>query len=241
MKRLGVNIDHVATVRNARGDSHPDPYYAALQVVKMGADSVTIHLREDRRHINDLDAKKICKSKKVLINLEISINDKIVNNALRIKPDYICLVPENRKEVTTEGGLNLVKYKKKLKEYENWFFRTQLDFWRSLSGRQFEIELASLLKKHGHTVKVVGGAGDKGIDIILDNNTAVQCKAHKSKVGPAAIRDLIGSMQNANYKQGILASVNGFSKGVYEYNKKNNIELLDASNYIQMQKELSDG
>lgn len=136
---------------------------------------------------------------------------------------------------------NLKKYKKKLKEYENWFFRTQLDFWRSLSGRQFEIELASLLKKHGHTVKVVGGAGDKGIDIILDNNTAVQCKAHKSKVGPAAIRDLIGSMQNANYKQGILASVNGFSKGVYEYNKKNNIELLDASNYIQMQKELSDG
>jgi HJR/Mrr/RecB family endonuclease len=136
---------------------------------------------------------------------------------------------------------NLKKYKKKLKEYENWFFRTQLDFWRSLSGRQFEIELASLLKKHGHTVKVVGGAGDKGIDIILDNNTAVQCKAYKSKVGPAAIRDLIGSMQNANYKQGILASVNGFSKGVYEYNKKNNIELLDASHYIQLQKEISDG
>jgi HJR/Mrr/RecB family endonuclease len=136
---------------------------------------------------------------------------------------------------------NLKKYKKKLKEYETWFFRTQLDFWRSLSGRQFEIELASLLKKHGHTVKVVGGAGDKGIDIILDNNTAVQCKAYKSKVGPAAIRDLIGSMQNANYEQGILASVNGFSKGVYEYNKKNNIELLDASHYIQMQKELSNG
>ena len=136
---------------------------------------------------------------------------------------------------------NLKKYKKKLKEYETWFFRTQLDFWRSLSGRQFEIELASLLKKHGHTVKVVGGVGDKGIDIILDNNTAVQCKAYKSKVGPAAIRDLIGSMQNANYEQGILASVNGFSKGVYEYNKKNNIELLDASHYIQLQKEISDG
>jgi pyridoxine 5-phosphate synthase len=115
VKRLGVNIDHVATVRNARGEYHPDPYSAALQVVKMGADSVTIHLREDRRHIKDLDAKKICKTKKVLVNLEISINEKIVNNALRIKPDYICLVPENRKEVTTEGGLNLVKYKKKLK------------------------------------------------------------------------------------------------------------------------------
>ncbi len=115
MKRLGVNIDHVATIRNARGEHHPDPYYAALNVVKMGADSVTIHLREDRRHINDLDAKKICKSKKILVNLEISINNKIVRKALKIKPDYICIVPENRKEVTTEGGLNLKKNKKNLK------------------------------------------------------------------------------------------------------------------------------
>ena len=126
MKRLGVNIDHVATVRNARGEDHPDPYYAALQVVKMGADSVTIHLREDRRHINDLDAKKICKTKKVLVNLEISINDKIVNNALKIKPDYICLVPENRKEVTTEGGLNLIKYKKKLKNIIEKFKKNKI-------------------------------------------------------------------------------------------------------------------
>jgi len=126
VKRLGVNIDHVATVRNARGERHPDPLYAALQVVKMGADSVTIHLREDRRHINDLDAKKICKSKKILVNLEISINNKIVNNALKIKPDFICLVPENRKEVTTEGGLNLVKYKKKLKNIIEKFKKNKI-------------------------------------------------------------------------------------------------------------------
>ncbi len=115
MKRLGVNIDHIATLRNARGEIHPDPCYAASEVVKMGADSVTIHLREDRRHINDLDAKKICKLKKILVNLEISMNDKIVKNALKIKPNYICIVPENRKEVTTEGGLNLDKNQKKLK------------------------------------------------------------------------------------------------------------------------------
>jgi pyridoxine 5-phosphate synthase len=115
VKRLGVNIDHIATLRNARGEIHPDPCYAAFEVVKMGADSVTIHLREDRRHINDLDAKKICKLKKILVNLEISMNDKIVNNALKIKPNYICIVPENRNEVTTEGGLNLDKNQKKLK------------------------------------------------------------------------------------------------------------------------------
>ena len=126
MKRLGVNIDHIATVRNARGENHPDPYHAALQVVKMGADSVTIHLREDRRHINDLDAKKICKSKKVLVNLEISMNDEIVKNALKIKPNFICIVPENRKEVTTEGGLNLVKNKKKLSKIIERFKKAKI-------------------------------------------------------------------------------------------------------------------
>lgn len=130
MKRLGVNIDHIATIRNARGEKHPDPYYAATQVINMGADSVTIHLREDRRHINDLDAKNICNLKKVLVNLEISMNDTIVKNALKIKPDYICIVPENRKEVTTEGGLNLEKNQKKLntiiKKFKKAKIRTSL-------------------------------------------------------------------------------------------------------------------
>ena len=116
MKRLGVNIDHVATVRNARGESHPDPVKAAQFVKNSGADSITIHLREDRRHIKDSDAKKICSIKKLSVNLEISTNDKIVRNALNIKPNFICLVPENRKEVTTEGGLNLVKNKNKIKK-----------------------------------------------------------------------------------------------------------------------------
>lgn len=114
MKRLGVNIDHIATLRNARGEFHPDPYYAANFVKKKGADSVTIHLREDRRHIKDLDAKKICSIKNLLVNLEISTKDEIIKNALRIKPDFVCIVPENRKEITTEGGLNLKKNKKKI-------------------------------------------------------------------------------------------------------------------------------
>ena len=116
MKRLGVNIDHVATLRNARGEFHPDPFFAAKYVKQQGADSITIHLREDRRHIRDLDAKKICSIKNLLVNLEISIKDEIVKNALRIKPNYICIVPENRKEITTEGGLNLSKNKNKIKK-----------------------------------------------------------------------------------------------------------------------------
>ena len=91
MKRLGVNIDHIATLRNARGESHPNPVLAARHVISKGADSVTIHLREDRRHINDLDVKKICSLKNVLVNLEISINAKIVDYALKIKPDLFAL------------------------------------------------------------------------------------------------------------------------------------------------------
>ena len=113
MKRLGVNIDHIATLRNARGELHPDPFFAAKYVKNQGADSITIHLREDRRHIRDLDAKKICSIKNLLVNLEITIKDEMVKNALKIKPDYICIVPENRKEITTEGGLDLSKNKKK--------------------------------------------------------------------------------------------------------------------------------
>ena len=116
MKKLGVNIDHVATIRNARGEFHPDPLSVAKFVKNSGADSITIHLREDRRHINDMDAKKICSTKGIFVNLEISTNPSIMKIALKIKPDFICIVPENRKEVTTEGGLDVKSNKKKLKD-----------------------------------------------------------------------------------------------------------------------------
>ena len=114
MKRLGINIDHIATVRNARGESHPSPLNAAKLAMKYGASSITIHLREDRRHINDLDMKNLCKIKKIPINLEISTNFKILKIALKNRPQFVCLVPEKRKEITTEGGLNLLKNKKKI-------------------------------------------------------------------------------------------------------------------------------
>ena len=127
MKRLGINIDHVATLRNARGEFHPDPVYAAKFVKKIGADSVTIHLREDKRHINDLDAKRICSIKKLLVNLEISTNNSIVKNALKIKPKFICIVPENRNEITTEGGLDLKKNKNKIKKIISQFKKKRLE------------------------------------------------------------------------------------------------------------------
>ena len=114
MKRLGVNIDHVATLRNARGGLHPDPFLAAKQAMSNGADSITIHLREDRRHIKDIDLKNIAKSK-IPLNLEIAANDQMLNIALRYKPNFICLVPEKRKEITTEGGINILKNLVKIK------------------------------------------------------------------------------------------------------------------------------
>ena len=127
MKRLGVNIDHIATIRNARGENHPDPIFAAKFVKKSGADSITIHLREDRRHINDNDAKQICSIKKLLVNLEISTNYKMVKSAIRLKPNFVCLVPENRKEITTEGGLNLKKNKIQLKKIILQFKKKKLE------------------------------------------------------------------------------------------------------------------
>jgi len=111
--RLGVNIDHVATVRNARGEIYPSPLRAALIAQRSGADSVTIHLREDRRHINELDLKQIKLNLKIPLNLEIAATQEMLKIALISKPPFICIVPEKRKEVTTEGGLNL-NYNKKL-------------------------------------------------------------------------------------------------------------------------------
>ena len=147
MKRLGVNIDHIATIRNARGENHPDPILAAKFVKKSGADSITIHLREDRRHINDNDAKQICSIKKLLVNLEISTNYKMVKSAIRLKPNFVCLVPENRKEITTEGGLNLKKNKIQLKKIISQFkkkkIRTSLFINPSLNDIKISKELKS--------------------------------------------------------------------------------------------------
>lgn len=115
MPQLGVNIDHVATLRQARREFDPDPVAAALICVKAGADSIVAHLREDRRHINDKDIMHLKRKVKVRFNLEMSLDEKIVRIAGRIKPDQATLVPERRAEVTTEGGLDVVKHFKRVK------------------------------------------------------------------------------------------------------------------------------
>ncbi len=104
--RLGVNIDHVATVRNARGGQHPDPFAAALLAIGAGADGITAHLREDRRHIRDADMERLAASPEIRLNFEMAATDEMVGIALRLRPAACCLVPERRAEVTTEGGLD---------------------------------------------------------------------------------------------------------------------------------------
>jgi pyridoxine 5-phosphate synthase len=115
MVKLGVNIDHVATLRQARGGIEPDPIKAACLCVKAGADSIVAHLREDRRHIQDKDLIKLKEIIKSRLNLEMSINPGIVDIACRLKPDQATLVPEKRQELTTEGGLNVALYRDKIK------------------------------------------------------------------------------------------------------------------------------
>jgi len=112
---LGVNIDHVATVRNARGTVYPEPIYAALIAEEAGADGITAHLREDRRHIKDRDIELLVQLLQTRLNLEMAVTDEMLELAQRIQPAHCCLVPEKREEVTTEGGLDVVGQFNKVK------------------------------------------------------------------------------------------------------------------------------
>ena len=115
--RLGVNIDHVATVRNARGEAHPDPVRAAVAAEAAGADGITAHLREDRRHIRDADMYAIRQAVTVPLNFEMAATDEMVGIALDVKPNAACIVPERREEVTTEGGLAVAGRESELEPY----------------------------------------------------------------------------------------------------------------------------
>jgi pyridoxine 5-phosphate synthase len=110
IKSLGVNIDHIATLRQARATVYPDPFYAAKIAEENGADSITMHLREDRRHIQKQDVLNVFKGMETKLNLEMAVTTEMVDFALELKPQDVCLVPEKREELTTEGGLDVVKH-----------------------------------------------------------------------------------------------------------------------------------
>lgn len=113
---LGINIDHVATLREARGTSYPDPVYAAVQAEFFGADSITMHLREDRRHIQDDDVYRMKAAIQTKLNLEMAVTDEMIAIASEVLPEDCCLVPEKREELTTEGGLDVVSQQDKIND-----------------------------------------------------------------------------------------------------------------------------
>jgi pyridoxine 5-phosphate synthase len=158
--KLGINIDHIATLRNARGQGNPSILRALKVCEKAKVDILTVHLREDRRHINDNDLKLLKKNARIPINLEMALTDEMIAISKRIKPNFICLVPENRNEITTEGGLNLEKIsKKKLKSLLTVCHSNGIELSAFINPNKKAIELAKKLKFQ--TVELHTGSLDK--------------------------------------------------------------------------------
>ena len=143
--RLGVNIDHVATIRNSRGETYPDPLRAALLAQKSGADSITIHLREDRRHIRDRDLKNIKKKIKIPLNLEMAPTKEMLDIAIKHRPNFVCIVPEKRNEITTEGGLNIKKNLKFLKRIIEKLKKNKIRVSLFIDPKVSDIKLSKIL------------------------------------------------------------------------------------------------
>src|SRR6478752_6492662 len=166
--RLGVNIDHVATVRNARGGRHPDPVRAALLAIEAGADGITAHLREDRRHIRDEDMARLKAEISKPLNFEMAATDDMMRISLATKPHAVCLVPERRQEVTTEGGLDVVGQHNALAPYIARLNDAGIRVSLFIAADPAQIEMAARLRAPvieihtgGWCDAVVGGHADK--------------------------------------------------------------------------------
>lgn len=146
MKKLGVNIDHVATLRQARKTYFPSPAEAARVAEKNGADGITIHLREDRRHIQDFDLPAVRKACRIPINLEMALNSGVIKIALKFRPEKVCIVPEKRQEVTTEGGLDLKPNLQKLKKLIPEFKKRKTEVSLFIDPDPQQIRMAALVK-----------------------------------------------------------------------------------------------
>ena len=158
--KLGVNIDHIATLRNARGQDNPSILRALKVCEKVKVDTLTVHLREDRRHINDSDLKLLKKHSRLPINLEMALTDEMILISKKIKPKFICLVPEKRNEITTEGGLNLEKISKsKLKSLLSICHSNGIELSAFINPNKKAIDLAKKLQFQ--TVELHTGSLDK--------------------------------------------------------------------------------
>ena len=169
MAKLGVNIDHVATLRQARKGPFPDPVYAASICEKAGCNSIVAHLREDRRHINDNDIRRLRQSVKTRFNLEMSISAEIIDIACLVKPHQATLVPEKRKELTTEGGLDILKQKSKIKKAV-----------KKLSESGIEVSL--FIDPDKKQISAVSETGAKIIELHTGKYAAAKTQSQRNKL-----------------------------------------------------------
>ncbi len=178
--RLGVNIDHVATIRNARGGEHPDPVRAALLAMKAGADGITAHLREDRRHIRDNDIFRLKNEVALPLNMEMAATEEMLQIALKVKPHACCIVPEKRQEITTEGGLDVVGGKKILlpmiKKLQD--ARIKVSLFIDADAKQIEASSqvgADIVEIHaGPYTKATGEKRQKELDKIIKSAKIIE-------------------------------------------------------------------
>ena len=188
MAKLGVNIDHVATLRQQRRGIFPDPVYAAGICEAAGCDSIVAHLREDRRHINDNDIKRLKKEVKAKFNLEMSIADEIVEIACYLRPDQATLVPEKREELTTEGGLDVLKNRNKIRKV-----------MKRLNDKAIEVSLFIDPDKEQISAAVDAGAR------IIEIHTGKYAEAKNIKQKKRSLEEIIAA---AKYAQGLGLKVN---------------------------------
>ena len=162
--RLGINVDHVATVRQARRIEIPDPVEAALLAEKGGADGITVHLREDRRHIQERDVERMREKLATKLNLEMAVIPEMLEFAERIRPDDVCLVPERREELTTEGGLNVIAHRDRVKETVDRLQAAGIHVNLFIDPEKQQIEVSREIGAHGieiHTGQYCDAAGDR--------------------------------------------------------------------------------
>jgi len=161
-KKLGVNIDHVATLRQARGGCEPSPLEAAREAQRGGADGITVHLREDRRHIQDADVFQIQKKIKLPLNLEMSIQPEIVKIALKIVPQKVCLVPERRQELTTEGGLDVLTQERAVGKVVSRLKKKKIEVSLFIAPNKNQIQAAARVKADVIEIHTGAYAGARG-------------------------------------------------------------------------------
>jgi pyridoxine 5-phosphate synthase len=188
---LSINIDHIATLRNARGGKLPDPIEAARIAERAGADGIVCHLREDRRHITDRDVKRLRTSVTTKLDLEMAATDEIVDIALAIKPDLVTLVPERREELTTEGGLDVIANRKHLREVVARFRAKRINVSLFIDPNREQIEAAHEIG--ADTIEIHTGE-------YANAGTAATAARHRNKIaGMAAFGKGLGLVVNAGH------------------------------------------